>query len=409
MNNIKINFSEIVQTPAFIYSENALLSAFSNFNKNFYGLCIDQIFPLKSHSFSSALVLIAKYVDGFCVSSLFEAKLTREFIGEKKRVHFTSPGLREDEIDELLGLCDSFSFNSLSQWERYKDKAIGCVGCALRINPQLSFVKDRRYDPCRTHSRLGAPLNQIQETLDTDPAVFKGIEGLHFHTNCDSVDWEPLLKTVEHLDKQIPELLRQCQWINLGGGYLFDGNIDFTPFEDAVFLLQNKYGLQVIIEPGAAIVRDACNLVSSVIDIIPSDGKQIAVLDTTVNHMPEVFEYQFSPDILNENEDGEYSYILEGSTCLAGDHFGEYAFDTPLEIGSKIIFTGMGAYTMVKAHMFNGINLPSVYALTESGNLLLQKEFTYEDFRNRCGVTANNESLRNTIKLKNYRQKHRVA
>lgn len=157
--------------------------------------------------------------------------------------------------------------------------------------------------------------------------------------------------------------------------------------------MQTKYGLQVIIEPGAAVVRDACFLVSRVIDIIPSDCKQIAVLDTTVNHMPEVFEYQFRPDILNESENGGFSYILEGSTCLAGDHFGEYSFDEPLKIGSTIVFSGVGAYTMVKAHTFNGINLPSVYSLTEAGELALQKQYTYQDFKNMCGADDTNESI----------------
>ena len=74
-------------------------------------------------------------------------------------------------------------------------------------------------------------------------------------------------------------------------------------------------------------------------------------------------------------------------TCLAGDVFGEYAFDEPLEIGSRVIFANVGAYTLVKAHMFNGVNLPSIYAYTTEGKLELKKRFTYEDFKSRCGDT----------------------
>ncbi|GAB5501012.1 MAG: hypothetical protein PsegKO_33230 [Pseudohongiellaceae bacterium] len=125
--------------------------------------------------------------------------------------------------------------------------------------------------------------------------------------------------------------------------------------------------------------------------------------------MPEVFEYQFQPDILEEDENGEYSYILEGATCLAGDHFGEYSFAEPLEIGSRITFPDMGAYTMVKAHMFNGINLPSIYELTESGDLILQKQYTYEDFKQRCGASEPNESLRATANFKSITRKRGAA
>ena len=54
------------------------------------------------------------------------------------------------------------------------------------------------------------------------------------------------------------------------------------------------------------------------------------MLDTTVNHMPEVFEYQFRPDVLGHNDAGAYEYVLAGMSCLAGDIFGEYRFDAPL-------------------------------------------------------------------------------
>ena len=125
---------------------------------------------------------------------------------------------------------------------------------------------------------------------------------------------------------------------------------------------------------------------ASVIDIFESDKKQIAMLDTTVNHMPEVYEYQFEPDILNDSRDGEHEYRLTGCTCLAGDIFGDYLFDKPLKIGNPIIFSNMGAYTLVKAQMFNGVNLPALYMISETGKLRLKKRFDYSDFTSRYGV-----------------------
>ena len=109
----------------------------------------------------------------------------------------------------------------------------------------------------------------------------------------------------------------------------------------------------------------------------------VAVLDTTVNHMPEVFEYGYEPDVEGHSACGRFTYILAGCTCLAGDVFGEYAFHTPLDIGSRVVFTEMGAYTTVKAHMFNGVNLPSVYALRDDGLLELRRAYEYQDFADR--------------------------
>ena len=98
---------------------------------------------------------------------------------------------------------------------------------------------------------------------------------------------------------------------------------------------------------------------SSVVDVFNRQGKNIAILDTTVNHLPEVFEYETSPEILNQTKTG-HNYILCGCTCLAGDVFGEYFFDKPLKTGDPIIFRDVGAYSYVKAHEFNGITKPDL-------------------------------------------------
>ncbi len=73
-----------------------------------------------------------------------------------------------------------------------------------------------------------------------------------------------------------------------------------------------------------------------------------------------------------------------GATCLGGDVIGDYSFKEPLEIGSKIVFDEMAAYTMVKNSTFNGVNLPSIAICEEeSGEVRVVREFGYDDFRNR--------------------------
>lgn len=344
------------------------------------------LFPLKPIVIYNLLEIIENDIKGLSVSSLFEAKLANEVIGKASSIHYTTPGLKPEEIEELVEICDYITFNSLPQWDRFRYQAIGKVKCGLRINPQLSVVEDQRYDPCRKHSKLGVPIDQLITTINNRPDTLQGISGIHFHTNCDSDDFSPLLKTVKHLDSEIPSLLEKIEWINMGGGYLFDDPVNLDAFHQAVDLLKSKYGLEIFIEPGAAIVRSAGYIVSSVLDMFESDRKTIAVLDTTVNHMPEVFEYQYRPEVQGDVKGEKYSYILAGCSCLAGDVFGEYTFDEPLEVGSRVVFLNMGAYTLVKAHMFNGINLPTIYSLNTDGELEEIKRFGYEDFLSRCGV-----------------------
>jgi carboxynorspermidine decarboxylase len=375
-------------SPAFIFDDRMFASRCETWRRRCVSSDVSQLFPLKCNSLGRALRTIANHVDGFAVSSLFEARLAREYARNDHKIHFTSPGLRADEIDAILDCCDGVTFNSLSQWRRHKLEAAGAITCGLRINPQLSLVRDSRYDPSREGSKLGVPLQQIEGAIESDPALFDGIEGIHFHTNCDSTDWSPLLATVSKLADRMPNLLHQCRWINFGGGYLLEDDTDLSKYWEAIRLVKDRFDLEVILEPGASISREAGTLVSTVVDIFESAGSQIAVLDTTVNHLPEVFEYQYVPDVQGDVVDGEYCYILAGSSCLSGDIFGEYAFRAPLQVGSKITFLGAGAYTIVKSHMFNGINLPAVYFKTLAGQLELQNTSDYTDFRKRCGAES---------------------
>lgn len=374
-------------TPAWVFEESVARSQLRKIGEWAQKHGFQLLYPLKPNFLPQVLGIIASEVSGFSVSSYFECCLAREASNESSSIHFTSPSLRPDEIERIAELCDSVSFNSLSQLRRFKHTAEGRARVGLRVNPQLSFVADERYNPSRTASKLGVPLTDLVKMASNGiKDKLKGVSGVHFHNNTDSTNFSQLLQTVEHLDLYLGEWLNTLDWINLGGGYLFDEGVDLTPFHQAIDLLRSKHGLEVFIEPGATIVRDAGFIVSSVVDLFLSDGKQIAVLDTTVNHMPEVFEYQYEPDVLGHTEDGEYSYILAGASCLAGDLFGEYSFKDPLKFGSRVVFTGMGAYTLVKAHMFNGINLPTIYSLTDDGELILEKEFTYEDFASRNGL-----------------------
>jgi carboxynorspermidine decarboxylase len=374
---------ERVRTPAFVYDEDLIKREVGRLRFMTSELNCKALFSLKSFAAVDALRLMAPMLDGFAASSLFEATLAREVIGDRGTVHITTPGFRPDEIDSLAEVCDYISFNSLQQWERFRGGVGDHARCGLRVNPRLSFVEDERYDPCRTHSRLGVPLDALVGAIRKGRGNLRQLSGIHFHTNCESTSLGSLLSTVRHLDFHLSDLLGTVQWLNLGGGYQYDEISSLEPLYRAVELLRRKYGLEVFIEPGEAVVGNAGYIISSILDLFDSEGKTVAVLDTTVNHMPQVYEYQYRPDVSNATESGRYCYILGGATCLAGDLFGEYRFDAPLEIGSKVIFEFMGAYTLVKAHTFNGVNLPSVYALNSENEIVLKRHYTYQDYVSR--------------------------
>lgn len=228
-------------------------------------------------------------------------------------------------------------------------------------------------------------MNKLAALAAADPAALDGITGLHFHNNCEATDFANLLATARHIRNVIPDILRRIDWINMGGGYLFDPARNYTEFYEAVAIFREAFGLEVFMEPGAAAVRRSGMIEATVHDIFSHDDSLIAILDTSVNHMPEVFEFQFEPDILGHIDGGLHSYTLAGCTCLAGDVFGQYSFDKPLAIGSRLKFLNMGAYTMSKAHRFNGVALPTIYHRRLDGSLDRVGADSFSEFARHTG------------------------
>jgi carboxynorspermidine decarboxylase len=376
---------EAIETPAFIVRPETIAANRDGLAR-LCGLAgCRALYSLKALALPDVLRLMVPPLAGFSASSLFEALLVRHVVGPHVEVHVTSPGLRGRDCAELARYCDTISFNSLSQSERLGGY-FSHMRTGLRINPEISQVDDERFDPCRKHSKLGEPVSNLKRLKALPP----GISGIHFHNNCEADDFSGLKPTIERLQCEIPHILAQMSWINLGGGYGWCAPQAAAQLIEAIALLRSTAIQDIYIEPGAALVRDGGTFVASVVDLIDTGGRTVAVLDTSVNHMPEVFEYSdlpgMEPKVLGDRDDlpaGEgFSYVLAGSTCLAGDLFGTYRFAEPLVTGSRVVFPDMGAYSLAKAHMFNGQPLPNIYVETGEGSLMLRRASSFADFAN---------------------------
>lgn len=370
----------ISSSPAFVIDEVEVVRTLDILAglKNRCGVNI--LYSIKALPLSTIMDIALPFVDGFSVSSLFEARLADEVLRQgsaqvllgQGSIHLTTPGIRPDEIDELALLCSHISFNSLTQYQRYGEAVQIRSSIGLRVNPKLSFLKDARFDPCRKQSKLGVALEDISH--------LEHIQGLHVHNIFSATDFNPLIKTIDKLRQYLGIGLAELEWINIGGGYLFDQIKDYRPFVELVTRLKHDYGLEVYIEPGKAIAGQAGYLVATVLDSFVSDGATIVILDTSVNHNPEVFEYQRQPELYEQDPNGNHTAILAGCTCLAGDIFGKYQFKKPLAVGDKVTFKNVGAYSLIKANRFNGYNLPDIY-LSDSFSVRKMKHFDYEDYR----------------------------
>ncbi len=373
-----INY-EGVKSPCYILDESLLLKNLATIDYVREQSGAEIIVALKANAQWSIFSQLAAHSDGATASSLAEARLVFEEFGAP--AHTYAPIYTDSNIEEIISLSSHITFNSLSQYHRFSQRALlNGVSCGLRVNPRYSPVETDLYNPCVEGSRLGV----TPEQLDELPA---GVEGLHFHVLCESNACH-LRKALESFESLYGRFIPQLKWLNMGGGHLMTR--DDYDVEELIAILK-EFGarhphLRLILEPGSAFTWRTGVLLSRVEDVVENGGVRTAMLDVSFAcHMPDCLEMPYKPAVVGARDphNGERGWRLGGNSCLAGDYCGEWCFERDPKVGDNIIFEDMIHYTMVKTTMFNGVAHPSIAIARISGEVEVVREFGYEDFKNR--------------------------
>jgi len=367
-----------VETPCYLVDEARLLENLAVLKDVADRSGCRILLAQKAFSLFALYPLIGRYLAGTTASGLFEARLGKEEMGGE--THIFSAAYAERDFDGILRLCDHLSFNSFSQWEKFRARALAAGrSCGIRVNPEHSTQSHGIYDPCAPYSRLGVTRENFREDL------LDGLEGLHFHTLCEQ-DCGALLETLAAVEAKFGEFLPRMKWVNFGGGHhITRPGYDREALIGAITRFREKYGVEIYLEPGEAVALNAGYLAATVLDVV-HNGMDIALLDASAAcHMPDVLEMPYRPPLRGAGLPGEkpYAFRLAGSTCLAGDVIGDYSFDHPLKPGEQLVFEDMAIYTMVKNNTFNGVCLPSIALLRQGDEPEVIRRFGYADFRNR--------------------------
>jgi carboxynorspermidine decarboxylase len=378
---MSVDFSKI-PSPCFVLDEQLLERNLKLIASVKQRAGVDIILAFKGFAMWGAFPLVKKYIQSTTASSLNEARLAFEVFGTP--AHTYSPVYSDGDFQRILNFSSHITFNSLSQFEKFLPvvKESGRrVSLGLRVNPEYSEVETELYNPCAPGSRLGVVADQLPKVLPD------GIEGLHFHTLCESKSFD-LEKTLRAFENKFSSYFPQIKWVNMGGGHLMTHN-DYD-VEHLIALLvdfRNRTGLEVILEPGSAFVWETGYLVSTILDVVENRGIKTAILDVSfAAHMPDCLEMPYKPRIMGsyfESQLGKPTYRMGGNSCLSGDYVGFWSFDNELRPGDRIVFEDMIHYTMVKTTFFNGVNHPSIGSWNDTDGFRLLRSFGYEDYKNK--------------------------
>ncbi len=369
-----------VPSPAFVVDEVAVrrnLAILSDIKQR-SGAKI--LLALKAFSMWSLAPLIEQYLDGYCASGLWEARLAKERYNGPISTY--SPAYKADDLREISAISEHITFNNPEQITRWKSDfnqnlALNNSEIGLRINPEIALGETEKYDPSQPHSRLGFPLSHLK------PEDFQHLTGIHFHNLCEQ-GFDALQKTWEKVEPVIAPHFDTLKWINLGGGHhITRDDYDREALVDFLKALKARSGCEIYLEPGEAVALDAGILVGEILDVF-DNGMPVGITDISATcHMPDVIEAPYRPAMLRERSDGP-AIRLGGPSCLAGDIIGDYVLPDEPHIGQRIAFLDQAHYSMVKTNTFNGVPLPSLWLWnSENDALRCVKSFDWTAFRDR--------------------------
>ena len=226
----------------------------------------------------------------------------------------------------------------MSQFEHFRQHLRKDIDYALRINPEFSNVDFTQYNPCATGSRFGVTHDELPNTFPNE------ITGLHFHTLCES-SAENFKDVLEVIESKFGDILHRVKWVNFGGGHhITKKGYNIKLLSHLLNKVQDKYDLEVYIEPGEAIALNAGFLLAKVEDVVTNQNEKTAVLNVSfAAHMPDCLEMPYKPEVVGETKEG-IEVTLGGNTCMSGDFVRGFHFEKELHVGQHIVFKDMAHY-----------------------------------------------------------------
>lgn len=378
---------EEIPTPFYIVYEEKLRRNLELISRVKQEAGVNIIMAFKANALWKTFPIIKEYVTDSTASSLNEMHLGNEELGGN--VHSYCPAYTPETINEYLNGSSHITFNSVNQFNRFKadlDKHNTTPGNkhvspGLRVNPLCSVIETDIYNPALPGSRFGVTAEQLGDTLP------EGIEGLHFHSLCESSSYD-LQRVLEAFEQQFGKFLPQVKWVNMGGGHLMTREgYDVQHLIGLLRDFKSRYPwLNVIMEPGSAFTWRTGDLITSVVDVVENQGVKTAIIDASFAcHMPDCLEMPYKPAITEsvETDPSLPTYRLGGNSCLSGDYVGNWSFEKPLATGARLTLEDMNHYTTVKTTMFNGIQHPSIVLCDKEGDCRYLRRFDYSDYKSR--------------------------
>lgn len=353
-------------TPTYVYSKEALTSAFKRFDAGFEGTDHLVCFAVKSNPSLAILNLFAKLGAGFDIVSGGELERVIAAGGDPSKVVFSGVGKTEVEMRRALALgIFCFNVESSSELERLNQVA-GSMGkiapISLRVNPNVDAKTHPYISTGLKNNKFGVA---YEEALSIYQAAAKmpniDIHGVDCHIGSQLTELSPFLDALDRVLALVDQLEAAdipIRHIDAGGGigicYVDETPPDFAEYAKAMRQKMAGRKVKLVFEPGRALVGNAGALLTKVEYLKHTESKNFAIVDAAMNDLMRPALYDAYHDIVAVKQVNSEAQVYEivGPVCESGDFLGH---DRKLALAQDDLLAVLsaGAYGMSMSSNYN--------------------------------------------------------
>ena len=372
-----IEITKRFDTPFFLIDSSVLekkitefkcLFSRSKFNYKLY-------YSVKTNYTPFILKFLNKMNVGLEVISGFEVDILDELGLLSPEVIINGPSKSYKELKKIIQAGAIIQLDSLEELKCIKEIADNLkkkVRVGLRIQPLNSNWK-----------RFGISTDEIKKFLN-EVQKYKNhitLVGLHCHIGTQILDPSLYKETAKQLENIVidSEIYKTIKYLNLGGGLpsymapLTHHKNEPKPYSEYLKAIEEglktlhslRSDIEILLEPGRAIVDESTDLVASVM----SNENEKVVLDTGKNHIPSMnirhhpvfFEKDSGPKVQEKG--------LFGCLCMRTDSFPTNIEFPDLKRNDRILIGCVGAYGQSQSMTFIKYK-PPTYVFSSSDEKL---------------------------------------
>ena len=260
----------------------------------------------------------------------------------------------------------------------------------LRLNINISQVSPEDADGDNDNSRFGFSdeTSEFEDALRFINSLSNvNLNGLHIHRTAHSRSIQFYQHSIEFACKTIQKYNLNLNYLDVGGGYfgIFPNKPTYQEYSDEFYDVLKQYDLEklcVIVEPGNALVASCFSFLSEVIDVKHvEDNLWFATTDGSRNDIDPFFKkssYLFEINYSKEKAT-VCQQIVSGCTCLEYDRLFTLENKPLLNVGDRIKYNNVGAYTMCLTPLFIRY-IPKVYLQDNGQFTLIRDKWTANEF-----------------------------